>query len=316
MSSEHQRIASPNHKYEFQVRVPGSIAGLGQGFDELAIAVQLYVSLRARRVPGHGELRFFRGCEQSPLQEFVQRGYRALAGDDGQALPSLEVELKSQISSPDELGGSTAAIVAGVQLYAAVSGTVARQAILDAACALDCRPQNVAASLLGGLAVRRRLSDGSIDASRWPWPEALGFAVVTPKLPPELWRSGAASSEQRSSPDAAFGQGVPLLLQSLEKDDLSLLRKALKSLQPPSREHLPGFAEASRLSHRDLLGVCVSGSGPSVVGIADRNLWEVGNLLGSVYRREGIEYELRLLQAHQESGESHAWPRPHLLCCS
>jgi homoserine kinase len=182
---------------------------------------------------------------------------------------------------------------------------------------LDCPSHNLAASLLGGLAVSCRLWDGSIHASRVPWPEALGFAVLTPKLPAELRQLGAAPPEQVSREDAgASMQGVTLLLQSLQEEDMPLLKLALKELQAPWRERLPGYSEVLCLKHRDLLGVCVSDSEASIVGIADRNLWEVGKLLASAYQRAGIEYDLRLLQAHQESCESHAWPRPHLRCCS
>ncbi len=43
---------------EIVIRVPGSIANIGPGFDTLAVAVQLYLTLRVRMKPGKGELRF------------------------------------------------------------------------------------------------------------------------------------------------------------------------------------------------------------------------------------------------------------------
>jgi homoserine kinase len=42
----------------FELSVPASVANLGPGFDTLAVAVQLYLNLRVRALPGHGELHF------------------------------------------------------------------------------------------------------------------------------------------------------------------------------------------------------------------------------------------------------------------
>ena len=46
------------HDGEFILKVPGSIANLGPGFDTLAVAVQLYLTLRVR--PGTGK-----GCSST-----------------------------------------------------------------------------------------------------------------------------------------------------------------------------------------------------------------------------------------------------------
>ena len=100
--------------------------------------------------------------------------------------------------------------------------------------------------------------------------------------------------------------------------DFSLLKHALDDrVHQPFREKLvPGLSQALALEHRDLLGVCLSGSGPSVVAIAERSLWEIGELLGSVYARSGVDYQLRMLQAHQEVSARPELFRSALLCCS
>ena len=46
------------NKDEIVIRVPGSIANLGPGFDTLAVAVQLYLTLRVRPAAGEGQLNF------------------------------------------------------------------------------------------------------------------------------------------------------------------------------------------------------------------------------------------------------------------
>jgi homoserine kinase len=49
------RVAFPE---PFEIKVPASIANLGPGFDTLAVAVQLYLRLCVRTVPGRGKLEF------------------------------------------------------------------------------------------------------------------------------------------------------------------------------------------------------------------------------------------------------------------
>ena len=311
----------PQQFEDIEIRVPGSIANLGPGFDTLAVAVQLYLSLRMRRMPGYGELEF-KFIDHDPAvagENRIERGYRYLAGYEAGSMPSMLVEVRSEIPMQAGLGSSAAATVAGLRLYQAVSGHVSMQEMLNAACALEGHPDNAAASLLGGLAVSCQLPDGSVRATRFPWPEALGLIVLTPNCQVATDISRAVLPESVARTDAVFNlQRMALLLQSLQSEDFSQLKLALADrVHQPWRESIvPGLAEALRLEHRDLLGVCLSGSGPSVVGIAERNLWEVGDALASVYRGSGIEYDLRLLQAHQESGVSYQRFRSGRLCCS
>ena len=62
---------------------------------------------------------------------------------------------------------------------------------------------------------------------------------------------------------------------------------------------MPGLEQALQLEHEDLLGVCLSGSGPSIVALAENNLWEISNLLASVYQTLGIGHQIRVLTVHQ-----------------
>ncbi len=304
---------------EFEIRVPASIANLGPGFDTLAVAVQLYLVLHARRIPGRGELQF-RFLDREPCGEnIIERGYRYLAGDKLDSLPSLLVEVQREIPMRAGLGSSAAATVAGLRLYEAMTGPLSLQTMLNAACALERHPDNAAAALLGGLTVSCQLPDGSICATRFPWPESLGFVVLTPKQPLTTQESRAVLPESIARTDVVFNlQRVALLLQCLQSEDFSLLKLALgdRVHQPSRKKIVPGLAEVLDLEHRDLLGVCLSGSGPSVVGIAECNLWEVGDLLASVYRQSGIEHELRMLHAHQESCVPYQLYKSGLLCCS
>jgi len=302
----------------FEVKVPASIANLGPGFDTLAVAVQLYLRLRVTRLRGCGELHFHFVDHQLHGENGIERAYRSLAGADFDGLSSLSVEVRSEIPMRAGLGSSAAATVAGLRLYEAVAGPLPIATLLNVACALESHPDNAAASLLGGLATSCQLVDGVVHATSVPWPESLDFIVATPEFPLATGDSRAVLPQCVSRDDVVFNlQRVALLLNALHGEDYSLLKHALNDRvhQPPRQKIVPALAEALKLDHPDLLGVCLSGSGPSIVAIANRNHGEIARLLGSVYERDGINYSVRSLQAHKNLDEPVAVFPSGLLCC-
>jgi homoserine kinase len=292
-----------NKASEFEIRVPGSIANLGPGFDTLAVAVQLYLTLTVRVVPGSNELFFhFVDC-QIDGENYVERSFRFLVQQRGECFPSLNVEVRSEIPAKGGLGSSAAATVAGLRLYEAITGPLPVQGLLNAACALEGHPDNVAAALLGGLTISCQMPDRSAFAVRLQWPESLSFIVLTPQVPLATAASREALPEHVLREDAVFNlQRVALLLQALQSGSFSLLREALQDrIHQPFRQRLvPGLERALALEHPDLLGVFLSGAGPSVVALAERNLEEVQQLLESAFRSERVLFTTRRLRAHQE----------------
>ncbi|HKD86508.1 MAG TPA: homoserine kinase [Terriglobales bacterium] len=290
----------------FEIKVPASIANLGPGFDTLAVAVQLYLVLRVRKLAGHGELHFNFVDHALCGENRIERAYRCMAGESLGSLPSLSIEVSSEIPMRSGLGSSAAATVAGLRLYEAVTQPLPMETLLSAACALESHPDNAAASLLGGLTISCELPDGMVQATSSGWPESLAFVVVTPKLALTTEASRSALPQCVARGDVVFNlQRVALLLHALRTEDFSLLKHAMRDrVHQPAREKIAqGLREALELEHRDLLGVCLSGSGPSIVGVAEQNHQEIGRLLGSVYEGLGIEYTVRVLHAHQKVDE-------------
>jgi homoserine kinase len=288
----------------FEIRVPASIANLGPGFDTLAVAVQLYLRLCVRTMPGQGTLEFRFIGQQLCGENYIERAFRFLARQNTGSLPSLSVEVHSEIPMRAGLGSSAAATVAGLRLYEALTGPLPVQAIINAACALESHPDNAAAAVLGGLTSSCQLPDGSVYAATFRWPESLSFVVGTPNIPLTTAESRKVLPDFIPRSDVVFNlQRMSLLLQLLQSDDFSLLKQALGDrLHQPFRQKLvPGLEQALNLEHEDLLGVCLSGSGPSIVALAEDNLSEISDLLASIYEPLGIGYSIRTLTVHQET---------------
>jgi homoserine kinase len=285
---------------ETVIRVPGSIANLGPGFDTLAVAVQLYLTLHVRPKPGMGELNFEFLNQRLDGENYIERAFRFIAARHKFAIPSLDIKVESEIPMKGGLGSSAAATVAGLRLFEAVAGPVDEQELLTTACELEGHPDNIAASLLGGLTVSCEVP-GALRVLRAIWPESLSIVVVTPELHLATKASRAVLPELVSRADAIFNvQRVAFLLEALRTADFALLREALEDRlhQPYRAAIVPGLKEALELRHPSLLGVCLSGAGPSLVAMAQQHLEEISALLADIYTRKCIPFHIRTLQVH------------------
>jgi homoserine kinase len=285
---------------EIVIRVPGSIANIGPGFDTLAVAVQLYLTLRVRLKPGHGELRFEFVNQHLDGENYIERAFRFIAARHNFPLPSFDVKVESDIPMKGGLGSSAAATVAGLRLYEAVAGPLDEREMLNAACELEGHPDNIAAALLGGLTVSCD-TPGELRVLRAIWPETLAFVVVTPEQHLATKASRAVLPDMISRADAIFNvQRVAFLLEALRTSNFELLRDALNDRlhQPYRASIVPGLKEALELRHPSLLGVCLSGAGPSVVALAQQNLDEIRALLTEIYIRKSIPFRIQTLKVH------------------
>jgi homoserine kinase len=286
-----------------EIRVPASIANLGPGFDTLAVAVELYLNLSVTLVDGMNELHFeFPDCAIDG-ENYIERAFHFAARQRGGSFPSLRVVVHTEIPMRSGLGSSAAATVAGLRLYEAVAGPLPEQGLLNAACALEGHPDNVAAALLGGLTVSCQLPDRSAFAVKLDWPESLRFIVLTPEYALSTSASRGALPELISREDAVFNlQRIALLLQAVQSGNHSLLREALHDRihQPYRQKLVPALEEILAIDDPDLLGVCLSGAGPSIVGLAEQNFDHVEKLFSDIYRKTNIPFKIRRLSAHRE----------------
>jgi homoserine kinase len=303
---------------QFEIVVPGSIANLGPGFDVLAVAVQLYLRLNVTVVEGSENLEFNFVNQQLTGENYIERAFRFLSRQTGASFPSLKVEVMTEIPMRAGLGSSAAATVAGLRLFEALNGPLPSQAMLNAACYLEGHPDNAAAALLGGLTASCQLPDGSAYAASFPWPQSLAFVVLTPEMALATAEARRVLPSHIPRADVIFNlQRLALFLQLLHSGSYGLLKQAMSDrLHQPYRQALvPGLEAALNLEHEDLLGVCLSGAGPSIVAIAEKNHAAIEALLGQVYEPIGIPYEIRTLRAHP-SQSSEDQPSYAGACCA
>lgn len=286
-----------------EIAVPGSISNLGPSFDALSVAVQLYLRLQVLddrpSVPDTIEWEF---VGAGPTGEnLIETAYRLARARVGISAPGLRVRVSSEIPQTAGLGSSAAAAVAGLRLYEAVTGPRPALTWLALACELEGHPDNAAAALLGGLTVSCQ-ANGRVIARATRWPDAVRLIVATPDLGLHTAHARQVLPNDISLGDAIFNlQRSLLFVRALESGQYEDLREAMGDRwhQPARAALVPGLAEALALDDPAVLGVCLSGAGPSILALATDGSAKVVTLLSDVYKRLGLPCTIRTLSAHQ-----------------
>jgi homoserine kinase len=277
----------------------------------LSVAVQVYLRLRIVDIdpekPGQLTFEFV----DAPLvgENRIEVAFRKAAAKFGGTIPGLKLEVRTDIPMRAGLGSSAAATVAGLRLYERL--TVPRHVpdLLAISTEIEGHPDNAAAAMLGGLTLSCQFGDGSVDARSWAWPADLRMIVATPAAELETSVARKVLPQQVSLRDAVFNlQRALLLVRALDTGRYGDIREALRDRwhQPTRQAFVPGLEQALALDHPAVLGVCLSGSGPSIAAFAtEGHTKAAAAALGAIYQRLGMAYTIRTLAAHhavQERG--------------
>jgi homoserine kinase len=284
-----------------EIAVPGSTSNLGAGFDALGLALSVYLRLKVTVGKGEPYVTFRFGGLTLDGENSIERALRAAAARYGTTLPPLSVDVTSDIPLKAGLGSSAAAIVAGIRLYEAIAGPLPVDDVLTLASELEGHPDNTSASILGGL-VTSCQADGKVMAVATPWPAAIRVVVATPSVALETKVARAALPASVSRGDAIFNvQRTALFVQAIAAGRYDVLREALRDrLHQPYRAPLvPGLERALTFDHPKLLGVFLSGAGPSIAALTEGVTPEIDTLFHKLYQELGLACTVRALDVHQ-----------------
>ena len=295
-----------------KICVPGSTSNLGAGFDCFGLALKLYLTVEATVAPDASE-----PCRVTttgaPENEALPRNaanliYRALAFAARRAnvsLPPVELSVHNEIPLASGLGSSAAAIVAGIKLFALITGhEMDDEVALNYATEFEGHPDNVSASMCGGFVINCIREDRSVVAAKFEWPEDVRVVVVSPhsQLPTHVAR--AALSRTVSRGNAVHNlQRTALFTAAIAQKRYDLFWDAMHDqLHQPQRESLvPGLAEALALPRRKgLLGVALSGAGPSILALATDNADEIADEIAGCFRAHKIDSTVRTLEVDND----------------
>ena len=306
------KAGAVNRPRSVEVRVPASTSNLGAGFDCFGLALQLYLTVRATVAPASAEpcrVRSYGNGNSGLLprasDNLIFRTMRFVAERHGLPLPPVRLAVRNEIPLASGLGSSGAAIIAGAMLAGAIcEREIPIETILRYATELEGHADNVAAALYGGWVVHCIKEGGEVLAVKRSWPADIKVIVVTPHFLLETKKARQVLPQAVSRADAVHNmQRIALFSAALEARADDLLWEAMQDrLHQAYRESLvPGLAEALALPRRNgLLGLALSGAGPSILALARYGFDEIGQGIASCFHRHRLDTTVRLLAIDDE----------------
>ncbi|MFN2582970.1 MAG: homoserine kinase [Candidatus Dormibacteria bacterium] len=279
------------------IAAPASIANLGPGFDILALAVQLQNEVRCA-ARDDASLHIDPGDDASgPLRDtsrnLVTRAYTHACNAIGVTPPGADFTCVNRIPFARGLGSSAAAALSGV--LCAVALTRApwdEHQVISCAAELEGHRDNVAAAMLGGLAI---CAPGA-PAVQMQVPDELRAIVVVPAARVRTEEARRAVPLTFSREDAVFNAArCALLVRALAARDWLSLGDAMDDRwHQPARTTLMPWLPRIVTAARDAgaAGAALAGAGPSVVALAVRDHANVSTAMQQAAADAGIEAEV------------------------
>lgn len=259
-----------------RVKVPASTANLGPGFDTLGMALSLYAWIEMQEA---SETTFhlygdeMKGLAQDKTNLIYQVAQMVFA-EAGVSIPELEISMYSEIPLTRGLGSSASAIIGGMAAANAMIGSpLDNDKLFSMATSLEKHPDNVGASLFGG--VITAVWDGvRADYVRIEPPEELEVLVVIPDFELATSKAREALPAQITVSDAVYNiSRTSLLTAALASGRLDLIGTAMQDrLHQPYRAALvPGMEKLlAEATEQGALGIALSGAGPTLLALVDR----------------------------------------------
>jgi homoserine kinase len=293
-----------------KLRLPATSANLGPGFDAAAVAFNRYLEIEAGPAADFSIQASGRDAARcSQLKDnLVLETYKRLLCEAGREIVPLSLRMSNSIPLGMGLGSSAAGRLAAV-VMASHFGDFAwnSERILEEACALEGHPDNAAACWLGGFVVAA-CTGRTVHAARVTPPADWRPIIVLPEEP--LATTKARNVLPASYPRAdvvANLQSAGLLGLAFAQSRADLLRIAMRDRihQPYRAPICPLLDRLLPLSgHHGILGVALSGAGPSVLIVANG---ESGLEDASAAIRASLEgvsaYELMICRFERRSAD-------------
>jgi homoserine kinase/phosphoserine phosphatase SerB len=304
----------------WSIRVPGSSANIGPGFDTLGLGLSIYLDLDVDVGVDVDVDVNVNANEKDPFIEIVHKGYGEssvnvdpkenlitstairVAAFYKKTLPSMIIKCNNNIPLGSGLGSSGAAVVAGVVLANLVCDLgLTKDEIFDYCVMIEGHPDNVAASLFGGYVASYTGPERNcyipLGISR-----DIKAITVTPEFSVETKLARSVLPDNYVRKDVVYNlQRVAVLSCALANanDALTIYHAMQDKIHQSYRQHLiPGletmFKEITPDKYPGLLGICISGAGSTVLALANGNFDIIGQRMKDIFSNHGYHSEIRV----------------------
>ncbi|CAG9621058.1 homoserine kinase [Sutcliffiella rhizosphaerae] len=290
----------------FVIKVPGSTANLGPGFDSIGMAVSKYVTIF---VSFAEEWTF---TNVPPLvikkeENILWKVCQELEKLWGVTSPPAHVWTMSDIPLARGLGSSAAAIVGAIEMMSVLCNKrLCPDEKLQLAAKFEGHADNVAASLYGGLVIST-LKDGNWEYIKFPVDD-IDLVAVVPDYEAKTKDSRQLLPKVLNFSDAVKGSSnANVMLGAFLQKKWDLAGKMMESdiFHEPYRQKLfPKLMELKKAAKSaGAFGVTLSGAGPTAICFCERG--KSGKVIQKV-GSEFPEHKVELLQVSKVGSEVHS----------
>jgi homoserine kinase len=297
----------------FKISLPATSANLGPAFDAAAMALDLSLSIEAKKAAQFSIVATGRDSEVCSRVEnhLILTTYREVLELEKKRITPLAVNIDNEFPIGKGFGSSAAARLAGITLavhFGRLRWSSSR--IVGEAARREHHPDNASACWMGGVTVARMITDSKTQVARLmpkgKWP--LLIAIPDESVPTEEAREVLPGEYSRADAVANI-QNSMLLLAALFQGDHKLLACALQDrIHEPYRARLCPLLPALRdFPGKDgVLGAVLSGAGPSVLMFLDPKARrkKTKTRVESFLRERGLKAELVLTSIAKWGGEA------------
>lgn len=286
-----------------RIAAPATVSNVGPGFDLMGFALEAPFDIMQIKRNKLNSLRIFNESEASiptdPAKNVSSVAIQALL-DKLQINDGFDLIFEKKINPGSGIGSSAASCTAAVFGVNQLLGeAMSKIELIDYALAGEfiasgsLHADNIAPAMLGGFVLIR--SYHPIDIIKLKYPRNLVCTLIHPDLVINTRESRKLIPEKLALGDAIAQSGnIAALVAGLNTNDYDLIGRSLidKIAEPHRSKFIPGYdILKNRLSDCGVLGMNISGSGPSVFALSDN--YETARKAAIVMKETFLEHNIK-----------------------
>jgi homoserine kinase len=303
---------------KISVKVPATTANIGPGFDSFGMAIPIYnIVTIEETVLGGVEIELI--SKDDEIQDLhlpaddtniIYGAIEQLYACVGQVPSAIKVTIDTSIPIAKGLGSSASVIVGALIAANELLGKPADlDALLSIANEVEGHPDNTTPAFLGGFCISSLEEDGSIKYCKLDWPEDWKLTLCVPDFELSTSISRSVLPEQVSREDAVFNiRRAAMLVHAIHTQDSELMKLAMqdKLHQPYRVRFVPGLEDVMEelKTFDNVLGVALSGAGPSILVISSgNNLDKIRELIKTTWEKYSVKADINTFQIDTAGAE-------------
>lgn len=260
-----------------KVRVPGTSANIGPGFDSLGVALSIYNYIEAEETQSGLSIEIVDAetKEYLPTNEknLVYKAMKYLFDKAGYQPKGLKLTLESHVPVTRGLGSSSACIIGGLVCANVLAGEpFSRREMMAMATQLEGHCDNVCTAMAGGFTVSVFQKDEVFYYSH-KMPGDLKFLALIPDYAVTTQKARNTLPGYYPKRDVTFNiSHASLLVASIVSGDYDNLLCAMddRMHEPYRKVFIDGYNKIyNKLKSYGAMGTYISGSGPTMISIVE-----------------------------------------------